>query len=221
MAPYPRAVLTMLPRPLHLELEILYRESDGRRLERRITVKQFHAAHGGGGLVLSAHCSVSGGFEEFEADRIEHCIDLASGEPVSDLPVLLQQRYALSRHGRLEQLQRALGDELAVLLAMGRADALLQQEEKRLIAAYLCEHQPDQHPAAPFTVSELAGQLRWMASPTPSRFAAAVDRLAAAPSTQRLRLYALCETLADVKVGRQGLEQPSLDLLQQRWFPLA
>lgn len=171
--------------------------------------------------MLSAHCSVSGGFEEFEADRIEHCIDLASGEPVSDLPVLLQQRYALSRHGRLEQLQRALGDELAVLLAMGRADALLQQEEKRLIAAYLCEHQPDQHPAAPFTVSELVGQLRWMASPTPSRFAAAVDRLAAAPSTQRLRLYALCETLADVKVGRQGLEQPSLDLLQQRWFPLA
>jgi hypothetical protein len=60
-----------------------------------------------------------------------------------------------------------------------------------------------------------------MASPSPSRFAAAVDRLAAAPSTHLRRLYALCETLADVKEGREGLEQPSLDLLQQGWFPLA
>ena len=215
------AVLTMLLRPLHLELEIRYRETDGRCLDRRITVKQFGVEQGGSAGVLSAHCSLSGGFEQFEVDRIEHCIDLASGAPVPDVPALLLQRYALSRQGRLEMLQQALADELVVLLAMGRADTLFQQEEKRLIAAYLCEHQPDQHPAEPLTVSELAGQLRWMEPPSPTRFAAAVDSLAGAPAVHLQRLYSLCETLADVKVGLQGEERPFLALLQQRWFPLA
>lgn len=209
----------MLPRPLHLELEIQYREADGNHRARRITVKQFRMERDSTAFVLSAHCSFSGAFEEFEADRIVHCIDLATDTPVPDLPGLLLQRFAVSRHGRLEVLQRALDDELAVLLAMGRADALFQQEEKRLIATYLCRHQPDQRPAAPFSIHELAGQLRWLAPPSPARFAAAVERLAVTPLPRRQELYALCESLADVKAGQQGLEEPSLDLLRQRWFP--
>ena len=214
------ALRPMPPRPIHLELAIVYREPDGSCRERQITVKQFQLDGAGGAAMLSAHCSLSGAFTAFEAERIVGCIDLASGETVHDLPALLLERYDLSRAGRLEALERELAAELAVLLRLGRADGLFQQREKELIATYLCRRLSELEAAPSFSGAELASQLRWLQAPTPEQFIAAVEQLALACDQDELRsLYALCEQLAEVKPGRDGDEQPALDQLLAHWFP--
>jgi hypothetical protein len=214
------ALRPMPPRPIHLELAIVYRELDGSRRERQITVKQFQLEGAGGAAILSAHCSLSGAFTAFEAERIEGCIDLVSGETVQDLPALLLERYDLSRAGRLEALERELAAELVVLLRVGRADGLFQQREKDLIATYLCRRQSELQVAPSVSVAELASHLRWIQAPTPEQFTAALEQLARAGDQEELlSLYALCEQLADVRPGRDGEEQPALSQLQAHWFP--
>jgi len=211
----------MPPRPIHLDLAIVYREGDGSCRERRITVKQFQLDGVGGAALLSAHCSLSGAYLAFEAERIESCIDLVSGATVHDLPALLLERYAHSRTGRLEALEREFAPELAVLLHLGRADGLFQQRAKEMIATYLCRRLSELEAGPAFSVVELTSQLRWLQAPTPEQFAAAVELLALNGDPDELRcLYGLCEALAEVKPGRDGEEQPALDRLQACWFPV-
>lgn len=207
-------------RPLHLELEIAYLEEDGSSSVRQLTVKTFELQADGGQALLAAHCSTSGSFMEFHSSRIERCVDLASGEQVHDLPALLAERYACSRKGRLEMLEQHLGDELAVLLAVGHADRLLQSREQELIAAFLHPRQRPQNGAEPLSVAEIASHLRWLPQPSAERFEAAVESLAAVADEERRALLATSLEVADVREAREGGEQPALDRLQRRWFGL-
>jgi len=205
-------------RPLHLELEIDYREDDGSSSVRRLIVKQFELQAEGGQALLAAHCSSSSCFMEFHSSRIERCVELASGEQVQDLPALLAERYACSRQGRLERLEEALAEELAVLLSLGHADQLLQSREQELIAAFLHPRQPQRPGAEPLTPAQIASHLRWLSQPTPERFAAAVELLAARASEELQILFATCLEVVDVRAAREGGEQPAIDHLQARWF---
>jgi hypothetical protein len=206
-------------RPLHLELEIAYRDAAGTTSRRRLTVKQFALGPEEGEARLAAHCSLSGSFLEFPLAAIEACVDLGSGDPVDDLPAHLLACFARSREGRLEQLERHLADPLAVLLTIARADRLLQAREQELIAAYLEPRQPVNQGVEPLTGVEIARRLPWLALPEPERFSAAVEALAAAPAAEREALLATCLAVADVRLAREGDEQEVLDQLQARWFP--
>ena len=211
---------------LHLELEILYRDGalggdldgEGSASCRRITVKAVQLDAAGNPALLSAHCSLSGSFQDFATDRIESCLDLASGEPVEDIAALARSRYAQSRAGRLENLRRQFEAELTVLLSMGQADGLFQQREKELIATYLCSRQGELPPGEALRPPQLASQLAWLKRPSAQEFGAAVEALAAAEGGLLAELFATCLAVADVREAREGGEQPALDLLEARWF---
>ncbi len=204
--------------PIHLELEISHREADGSCTTRRLTVKQFSLEHDGRQVRLAAHCSSTRAYGEFHSSCIEQCLDVLSGERVDDLPAWIGERYACSRHGRLETLQQELSAELAVLLTLGHADRLLQRREQELIAAYLHPRQPRRAGAEPLTPAEIASHLRWIPQPTHEGFQAAVELFANADLTEREILFSTCLAVADVREAREGGEQPALDLLQRRWF---
>ena len=205
-------------RPIHLELEISYREADGSCSRRRLTVKQFSLEPASSQVVLAAHCRSTRVFAEFQSSHIEQCRDALSGEEVADLAAWISERYACSRHGRLETLQQALSAELAVLLTLGHADRLFQRREQELIAAYLHPRQPCRDGAEPLTPAEIASHVRWIPLPSDEGFAAAVEALAAAPPAEREALFNTCLALADVREAREGGEQPAIDRLQRRWF---
>jgi len=205
-------------RPLHLELEIIYREGDGRSSVRRLIVKHVELQAESGQALLAAHCGTTNCFMEFHSSRIERCVELVSGEQVQDLPALLAERYACSRQGRLEMLQEALAEELAVLLTLGHADRLLQSREQELIAAFLHPRQPQRPGAEPLTPAQIASYLRWLPQPTAERFAGAVERLAGRASEELQNLFATCLEVVDVRAAREGGEQPAIDHLQARWF---
>ncbi|MEB3327036.1 MAG: hypothetical protein VKI39_04930 [Synechococcus sp.] len=204
--------------PLHLELEILYRDGEGRASSRRITVKAVQLDAAGNPALFSAHCSLSGSFQDFATERIERCLDLVSGEQVADPAALARSRYAQSRAGRLDALRSLLGAELTVLLSMGQADGLFQQREKELIATYLCSRQGELQPAEAFSPQQLASQLAWLERPSAVEFGAAVEALAAAETELLEELFATCLAVADVREAREGGEQPALDQLEARWF---
>ena len=204
---------------IHLDLQIHYQDDDGTVAPRQITVKSVSLDAEGQPAELAAHCDLTGSFRRFARERITACHDPLSGEPVPDLPALLRQSYARSRAGRLEALQNDLADEITVLLHLGRADGVLQQREKELIATYLCERQQALDPLGSLPVLQLAAQIGWLEVPSRAAFETAAQQLAAAAPQQLQPLYALCVELADVREAREGDEQPALDHLQACWFP--
>jgi hypothetical protein len=205
-------------RPLHLELEIDYREQDGSCSRRRITVKHFQVEEGSGQVWLGAHCASSGQFQQFSGACIEACLDPASGMAVVDLPALLQARYNASRQGRIEHLSQQLASELAVLLAVASADRLQQRAEREQVAAFLHRHHRPMAGVEPLGEAEIAAALRWMSPPDGQQLAAAAEALASREPGWLEQLYALCLALADVRPAREGDEQAVLDLLQAHWF---
>lgn len=196
-------------RPLNLELEIATAEGDGSTLRRRITVKRFRFSPCGTAVTLGAHCHHRGEFQDFDSTGILQCLDPESSAVVDDLPAFLWTCYSASRQGRLERLLAQCADELAVLLHLGRADGVLQTQEKQRIAAYLAERGG----AASPTVAEIAPQLAWLERPSEERFNAALAQLTSLDPVLRARLVETGREVVDVKASRDGLEQPRLDAL--------
>lgn len=205
-------------RPLHLKLEIDVREQDGSCSRRCITVKHFQLDEGTGQVVLGAHCATSGQFEQFSSAWIEGCLDPATGMAVEDLPALLLARYSASRQGRIEHLSQQLASELAVLLAVGSADRLLQGSEKALIASFLHRHHQPMPGVEPLSEAEISAALRWLSPPDAEQLASAAEALASRDRAWLEQLYGLCLALVDVRAAREGDEQSALDLLRTRWF---
>lgn len=202
-------------RPLNLELEIATAEADGTTLRRRITVKRFRLSPGGTGVTLGAHCHHRGDFQDFDSTAILQCLDPESAAVIEDLPAFLSSCYGASRQGRLERLMGQFADELAVLLHLGRADGVLQTQEKQRIAAYLVERAGPASPPA----AEIAPQLSWLASPSEERFQAALEQLTSLEPALRGRLVEIGREVVDVKASRDGLEQPRLDALVAALLP--
>lgn len=202
-------------RPLNLELEIATAEGDGTTLRRRITVKRFRLSPCGTAVTLGAHCHHRGDFQDFDSAAILQCLDPESAAVVDDLPAFLWACYSGSRQGRLEGLIAQFADELAVLLHLGRADGVLQTQEKQRIAAYLVERAGAASPPA----AEIAPQLSWLESPSEERFHAALEQLASLEPALRGRLVEIGREVVDVKTSRDGLEQPRLDALVSALLP--
>jgi hypothetical protein len=203
-------------RPLNLELEIATTERDGSTLRRRITVKRFRLSPCGTAVTLGAHCHHRGAFQDFDSAGILQCLDPESAAVVDDLPVFLWTCYCGSRQGRLELLLGQCADELAVLLHLGRADGVLQTQEKQRIAAYLVERGG---PASP-TAAEIAPLLSWLERPSEERFNAALQQLTSLEPALRHRLVEIGREVVDVKASRDGLEQPRLDALVAALLPV-
>jgi hypothetical protein len=202
-------------RPLNLELEIATAEGDGSTLRRRITVKRFRLSPCGTAVTLGAHCHHSGDFQDFDSAAILQCVDPESAAVVDDLPAFLWSCYSVSRQGRLERLIAQFADELVVLLHLGRADGVLQTQEKQRIAAYLVERAGSASPPA----AEIAPQLSWLESPSEERFHAALEQLSGLEPALRHRLVEIGREVVDVKTSRDGLEQPRLDALVSALLP--
>lgn len=198
-------------RPLQLQLQFAYVADPALPpAHHDLSLRWFWSDAAAEELVLAGHCQRSGSFGLFHSRWIRDCVEVASGEPVEALAPLLLQRFAASRHGRLEQLQQRHGDQLTVLLYLACADGLLQQREKQLVAAYLAAQAAD----LDLVVEELAQQLRWLPLPAEAEFQAAVQRLRRLEPEQALALIDLCEQVIDVKVSRDGQEQPGIDHLR-------
>jgi hypothetical protein len=61
---------------------------------------------------------------------------------------------------------------------------------------------------------ELAQQLRWLPLPAEEEFRTAVQRLDHLDPDQVQQLIAICEQVIDVKISRDGQEQPGIDHLR-------
>lgn len=202
-------------RPLNLELEIATAELDGTTLRRRITVKRFRFSPCGTAVTLGAHCHHRGEFQDFDSAAILQCLDPESAAVVADVPAFLWTCYGSSRQGRLERLLGQFADELVVLLHLGRADGVLQTQEKQCIAAYLVERAGPASPPA----AEIAPQLTWLETPSEERFQAALEVLTSLEPAVRHRLVEIGREVVDVKATRDGLEQPRLDALVSALLP--
>lgn len=213
-------------RPLQLQLQFDYRIDPAAPSRHDLSLRWFWIDPAGDDLVLAGHCQRSGSFGLFHSRWIHACTEAARAGamepfeegieevtepiPIPALAPLLLERFAASRHGRLELLQQRHGDELTVLLYLACADGLLQQREKQLVAQHLALRAAD----LGLVVEELAQQLRWLPLPAEEEFRVAVTRLDHLDPDQVQQLIAIAEQVIDVKISRDGQEQPGIDHLR-------
>jgi hypothetical protein len=213
----PRLANELTPQyKLRLELEFSHQQlsqstGDGESHSRhRLRLQWFWLDPNGTDAVLTGFCSSTAAHCSLHSTTMVDCVEVVSGGAVEDLRALLMEHYATTREGRMERLQQRYGHELTILLYMARADTLLQQREKQLVAGYLAARAPE----LGFSSDELAPQLRWLNTPSREDFHHALAQIRTLDGERTAELFNTCEAVVDVKATRDGQEQPALDALR-------
>jgi len=76
------------PHPTNARLHLRYVDGAGQQTERTVDVRQFGAF--GPSCLLIGHCNLRNATRSFRTDRIQSCVDVETGEVVSDVRSYLQ-----------------------------------------------------------------------------------------------------------------------------------
>jgi len=125
--------------PLTMEAEIFYTDRDGQSTKRQITTKHFgpNGFEEGGGMMILAYCHLRQENRTFVTSRIKKLVNLTTGEIVQDIPPYLMRLYEASPAGQTTHLLDRMGDQLAILLFVARADGRISPKEKAYLIDFL------------------------------------------------------------------------------------
>lgn len=114
---------------------ISYKDAQGQKSERRITIKSIYQTHGD--YSISAYCHEREAYRTFKLSRINQLTDIENGEIFDNPSEFFLERYNDSPIGQLTNVFQELEHEILVLSFMARADGFLRQKEREIIAKYI------------------------------------------------------------------------------------
>jgi transcription termination factor NusB len=82
---------------------------------------------------MDAFCELKQQRRSFRVDRILECIDIDTGEVITDIPQHLLEKYHYDPEYILDQAIEKLADILNVLYYVGKADGQLRAAEKEIL----------------------------------------------------------------------------------------
>ena len=199
------------PRDLAVSLEFDYVDGAGRKTHRTVEVRQFGDM--GSTVLIIGRCLMRRATRTFRADRMTRCVDLSTGELVSDVAAYMRALYEASPARGREQLIAAEFDTLRVLLYVGKADGQLRAPEKAVI----------RHTAKAFAPASELGDgdidrvLAELAAPTIGAFKLAVGRLARRDAAIKEMLLKAAEAMVATQKTVHQAEQEALDYMRKRF----
>lgn len=129
------------PRPLRVHLQFSYTDGDGNQTTRSVRVREFDAGSDRG--LLIGHCELRQATRTFRQDRIRDCVNLETGELVSDPRKFLLSVYESAPERKLEQFENNENEILDIIAFVARADGAVRKGERSLIAEYCRKHVSD------------------------------------------------------------------------------
>ncbi|TNF58893.1 MAG: WYL domain-containing protein [Burkholderiales bacterium] len=200
------------PLPAKARLRIKYTDGADRKTERTIDVRQFGAM--GPSTLLIGHCHMRNATRTFRTDRIESCVDVETGEVISDVRAYLQQKYDASPDKTKDLLLEGEYDTLRVLLYVGKADGQLRAAEKAVIRE-TCIAITNDSRLTERTIEDLFVN---MDVPTLQAFKLAVGRIAKRDSSSRTVVMTAAEKMVATQKAVHQAEQEALDYMRKRFF---
>ena len=76
---------------------------------------------------------------EFKCRRIKRCVDLSTGEIISQIPRFLMEKYVQSPMGLAEYIHNSFEDEILALINVGKTDGRFSKKEKVVLVDYIHE----------------------------------------------------------------------------------
>jgi hypothetical protein len=200
------------PFPCGAKLRIKYIDADGNYTERTIEVRQFGVA-GNGHLIMMTHCHLRRATRTFRVDRVQHCIDVDTGEVITDIHGYLSGKYEGSPQHSRDKLLAEEFDTLRVLLYVGKADAQLREPEKAIIRE-ACRALADDSTLTDETIDEL---VRSLDVPTSHAFKLAVNRLTAKSKEMQWAILDASKAIVATQKTVHYAEAEALDFMHKKF----
>ena len=198
------------PKSVDATLEIRYRDADGNRTSRVVDVRRFDNTLYGG--VMIGHCRLRDASRTFRFDRVVRCVDLDTGEIVSDVKDFLNALYEESPERTMDSLTTDYLDVAKVLFFVAKADGQFRREEKHVIADFLRQLLRD-HRVTPELVDD---GLRKVDVPSLHGFKLAVGRVMNGGEVNPQELRECCHAIVATQNAVHPSEQAALDYIDRR-----
>lgn len=198
------------PIPAKARLRLEYTDGSGRKTTRTVDVRQFGSM--GPYALLIAHCHMRDATRTFRTDRIRSCVDVETGEMVSDVGAFLQGKYEDSPERARDALLEAEFDVLRILLFVGKADGQLRAAEKAVIREVCVVLSKDSR----LTDEMIDESLQSMSVPTLQAFKLAAGRIAKRDEASRSTVVTAAERIVATQKTAHPAEADALSYLQRK-----
>jgi hypothetical protein len=198
------------PVPAKARLRLDYTDGAGKRTTRTVDVRQFGSM--GPYSLLIAHCHMRDATRTFRTDRIRTCIDVETGEVISNVSAFLQEQYERSPERTKEVFLEAEFDVLRILLFVGKADGQLRAAEKAIIREVCMALANDSR----ITDEMIDESIRYMDVPTLQAFKLAAGRIAKRDESSRSTVMAAAERIVATQKAVHPAEADAIAYLRKR-----
>lgn len=198
------------PHKLSAKLRIDYVDGAGRKTTRNVQVREFDNTVYGG--MFLAMCELRGEHRTFRFDRVKSCIDLDTGEVVTDVRRYMNAKYDASPERSTDLLLTDYLDALKVLYFVAKADGQFRAAEKEVVARYVRTLVRDER----ITVGMIDNALTFVEVPSLQAFKLAVGRVVKGGQIEPSALAACCREIVATQKTVHPAEKEALDYIERR-----
>jgi hypothetical protein len=198
------------PKPLNAHLRFDYSDGDNKKTSRSVVMRQFDTALYDG--IILGHCELRNANRTFRFNRISNCVDMETGEVISDIRTYLVGKYDKSPERSVEILRTDYVDTLKVLCYIAKADGQFRKEEKTVITGYLQTLIRD----ARINVDMVNEAMQTFGLPSVQSFKLAVGRVLQGGQVDPELLSDCCKAIVATQKAIHPSEQEALDYIAKK-----
>ncbi|WP_444885026.1 hypothetical protein [Microbulbifer sp. PSTR4-B] len=198
------------PIKVNAHLQIDYKDGDGNSTTRSVKVKKFDELLSGGMVI--GFCELRRATRTFRIDRISECMDLETGECISNVRDYLIDKFELSPERVIDTLELEFLDVLKILYFVAKADGQFKKGEAIVIAEYLRKLVSDDR----VNFEMVDKVLRSYDVPSLQSFKLAVGRVMKAQEIDIDLLIDCCKKIVDTQKTVHPAEKAALEYMVKR-----
>lgn len=194
-------------------IKIRYVDIQGQTTVRIVDVTHF--GQGAHGWLFAGHCRLREDRRTFRIDRVQACLDMTTGEQVSDMLGLLQAKFDRDPDRAIDRLRVSELDTLKVLFFLGKADGQLRAAERTIIYRTVLALAADSQ----LTESGIENVIRDLGLPSLHAFKLAVGILSKRDHAARAAIVDAAQRMVATQKTATPAEADALKYIETRLAP--
>ena len=198
------------PKNLTAHVEIEYVDADKSVTTRPVRIRAYDNELYSG--IIMGHCELRDATRTFRFDRIKKCMDIETGELITDIRKYLNDKQEKSPEKSTDILTTDYLDVLKVVYFVAKADGQYRKEEKEVISEYVKLLVRDDR----ITVKMIDEILKEIDVPTLHGFKLALGRVLKGGEVKPDLLASCCQEIVDTQKTVHPMEKEALDYIGKK-----
>lgn len=200
---------------IEFELEIDYTDRNGLSTTRQIKVNGYRISSNRKDAEIWGYCYLRNAGRTFYASRIKRCVDLETGEIITDIITFLEKKYYSSPMGQLDLWIERRKGEMDILVYVGRLDNQLRQNKKDIIIEYIIQKEPE----LTITPDIINLYLKDCGRVSKTMFGRLLTQLASSSEDVKAELIEVCNRIIETKKSKNMEEEKVIEHMKKRLLP--